>query len=203
MTEYEKMIAGMLYNAGDPELLAMRRRIRDFAVAYNQTKSEEEDLRVAMLEDHLGAFGEESWIEPDIRLDYGINLHIGKHCYFNFDCVFLDVAPITIGDYVLVGPNVSFYTPLHPMDWRLRRNYYDENGELATNESAAPIVVGDDVWIGGGAIILAGVTIGARSVIGAGSVVTRDIPADVFAAGNPCRVIRKLGEEDREAFPVR
>ena len=116
--------------------------------------------------------------------DYGHNIVLGKKCFFNFNCVVLDVCRVTIGDYTLFGPAVQIYTATHPLEAELRR----------TREFAKPITIGSDVWIGGGAILCPGVTIGDKTVIGAGSVVTRDIPANVFAAGNPCRVIRPLAD---------
>jgi maltose O-acetyltransferase len=119
-------------------------------------------------------------MQPPFFCDYGANISLGKKCFFNFNCVVLDVCPVKIGEYTLFGPAVQIYTATHPMEAVLRR----------TREFAKPITIGSDVWVGGGAIILPGVTIGSRVVIGAGSVVTRDIPDDVFAAGNPCRVIR-------------
>ncbi|MEO7317853.1 MAG: sugar O-acetyltransferase, partial [Chthoniobacteraceae bacterium] len=123
------------------------------------------------------------WIQPPFFCDYGSNISLGRKVFFNFNCVVLDVMQVTIGDNVLFGPSVQIYTATHPMDAAVRRQWL---------ESARPVTIGSDVWVGGGAIICPGVTIGSRAVIGAGSVVTRDIPDDVFAAGNPCRVIRRL-----------
>jgi maltose O-acetyltransferase len=121
-------------------------------------------------------------MQPPFFCDYGANIELGERVFFNFNCVVLDVCPVRIGAYTLFGPNVQIYTPMHPFDAALRRS----------QEFGKPVTIGADVWVGGGAIILPGVRISDRAVIGAGSVVTRDIPADVFAAGNPCRVIRQL-----------
>src|SRR5690606_23868494 len=130
----------------------------------------------------FGAGGETVWMQPPFFCDYGSNIELGERVFFNFNCVVLDVCRVTIGNFSLFGPAVQIYTATPPMNAALRR----------TQESAKPIAIGSDVWVGGGAIILPGVTIGSRAVIGAGSVVTRDIPEGVFAAGNPCRVIREI-----------
>ncbi|HEU0298408.1 MAG TPA: sugar O-acetyltransferase [Longimicrobium sp.] len=183
MTEKEKMLAGELYDAADPQLVAERRRARDLLCALNASRDGEREARAALLRELLGAAGEGVWIEPPFFCDYGTNIRLGDRVFFNFNCVVLDVAQVTIGSDVMFGPAVQIYTATHPLDHRERR------GGL---EAAKPITIGDDVWVGGGAIILPGVTIGGRSVIGAGSVVTKDVPPDVFAAGNPCRVIRAL-----------
>ena len=132
----------------------------------------------------LAAGGDDVWIQPPFFCDYGSNIYLGRKCYFNFNCVLLDVCNIRIGDYSIFGPNVQIYTATHPFEAELRR----------TQEFGKPVTIGSDVWVGGGAIICPGVTIGSRTIIGAGSVVTRDIPDAVFAAGNPCRVIRELNE---------
>lgn len=167
MTEREKMLAGELYDPYDSELVAMRSRARALCEARNFL-------------DLFGAGGDTVNIQPPFSCDYGSNIHLGRNVFFNFNCVVLDVCPVMIGDFTLFGPGVQILTPLHPMDAIERR----------TREYGAPITIGSDVWVGGGALILAGVRIGDRSVIGAGSVVTRDVPEGVFAAGNPCRVIR-------------
>lgn len=183
MTEKEKMLAGELYDAGDPQLAAERRRARDLLHALNASRDGQRELRMDLIRRLLGAAGEGVWIEPPFFCDYGTNLRVGDRVFFNFNCVVLDVAPVTIGNDVMFGPAVQIYTATHPMGYRERRTGL---------EAAKPIVIGSDVWVGGGATILPGVTIGARSVIGAGSVVTRDVPEGVFAAGNPCRVVRPL-----------
>lgn len=182
-TERDKMLAGEPYDASDPDLVLGRRRARELLRALNTSRDDERDERRRILGELLGAVGEGAWIEPPFACDYGRNIAIGDRVYFNFNCVVLDPAPVTIGSDVLFGPGVQVYTATHPM------GHLDRRSGL---ESARPIAVGSDVWIGGGAILCPGVRVGSRSVIGAGSVVTRDVPEGVFAAGNPCRVIRRL-----------
>lgn len=183
MTEREKMLAGKLYDARDPELQALRRRTRLLTQALNACRDDAEEERAALLRELLPGAGQGLWIEPPFYCDYGCHLTLGDNVFFNFNCVVLDVAPVTIGSRVLFGPAVQLYTATHPLEAEARR------GSL---EAGRPITIGDDCWIGGGVVVNPGVTIGACSVIGAGSVVTRDIPAGVFAAGNPCQVIRHL-----------
>ena len=186
MTEREKMIAGELYDPMDPELVRDRARARELCFALNQTRDSDVAVRRRLLEQIFSAGGDSVLLEPPFYCDYGSNIELGERCFFNFNCVILDVCPVRIGDFSLFGPSVQIYTPLHPFDAEERRK----------KEYGAPIKIGSDVWVGGGAMILAGVTIGSRAVIGAGSVVTRDIPSDVFAAGNPCRVIRKITAQE-------
>lgn len=183
-TEREKMLAGELYDALDPELAAARTRARDLCQALNATAEADIDARRALLRDLFGRGGDSVWMQPPFYCDYGTHIELGERVFFNFNCVVLDVCRVTIGDFTMFGPGVQILTPLHPMNAAERR----------VKEYGAPIVIGADVWVGGGALILPGVTIGDRSVIGAGSVVTRDVPSDVFAAGNPCRVIRPILE---------
>lgn len=182
-TEKEKMIKGELYDAKDPQLCAERERARSLCRELNRSREEEPALRERILGDLFSRVGEGAWIEPPFYCDYGSNITLGDSVYFNFNCVILDPAPVTIGSHAQFGPAVQIYTATHPLDAAERR---------AGPEYAKPIEIGDDVWVGGGAIICPGVRIGARSVIGAGSVVTRDIPEDVVAAGNPCRVIQPI-----------
>ena len=148
----------------------------------NATLEQQQEERRRILIELLGAGGNDAWMQPPFHCDYGFNIRLGKRCFFNFNCVVLDVCAVTVGDYAIFGPAVQIYAATHPLDAKARR----------TQESGKPVVIGSDVWVGGGAIICPGVRIGSRSVIGAGSVVTRDIPDDVFAAGNPCRVIRPI-----------
>jgi maltose O-acetyltransferase len=185
MTEKEKMLAGELYLAADPELVQLRERCRQMTRAYNSTTEKEIDVRRAVLNRLLGQMSPKIEIEPPFRCDYGINIFLGNNFYANFGVVILDVATVTIGDDVMFGPNVQIYTAYHPLDPETR---------ISGRELGAPITIGSRVWIGGGAIVMPGVTIGDNTTIGAGSVVTRDIPANVVAAGNPCRVIRTLDE---------
>jgi maltose O-acetyltransferase len=181
-SEREKMLAGELYDPLDAELAAMRRRARELTKAINDSGESQRNERAAM----FAAAGEGLWIEPPFFCDYGSHVTLGSKVFFNFNCVILDPAQVEIGDHVLIGPAVQIYTALHPTSAAERRTGL---------ELARPVAIGSDVWIGGGAIICPGVTIGAGSIIGAGSVATRDIPAGVFAAGNPCRVVRELAAD--------
>jgi maltose O-acetyltransferase len=183
-TEREKMSAGELYDPHDPELVAGRERARDLCQALNATGEADTDGRRRILVELLGRGGDTVWMQPPFFCDYGTNIELGERVFFNFNCVVLDVCPVRIGSFSLFGPAVQIYTPMHPLNAELRRR----------QEYGKPVEIGDDVWVGGGAIILPGVRVGSRTVIGAGSVVTRDVPEDVFAAGNPCRVIREIRE---------
>jgi maltose O-acetyltransferase len=175
------MLAGELYDAFAPELVAARERARLLCAQVN-TLAPADPLRREALRQLLGAGGERVSITSPFHCDYGTNIEVGEGVFFNFNCVVLDVCRVRIGAFTLFGPAVQIYTPLHPLDAAQRRG----------KEYGSPVTIGSDVWVGGGAIILPGVTIGDRAVIGAGSVVTRDVPPDVFAAGNPCRVIRPV-----------
>ena len=186
-SEREKMLAGQLYDPMDAELVVLRERARDLCWSLNATLDRDTDLRRRVLRELFGSGGDTVLVQPPFYCDYGNNIELGERVFFNFNCVVLDVCPVHIGSYTLFGPGVQVLTPLHPMDAVERRE----------KEYGAPIAIGDDVWVGAGALILPGVRIGSRSVIGAGSVVTRDVPDDVFAAGNPCRVIRPITEADR------
>lgn len=184
-TEKEKMLAGALYDSSDPELVADRLRARQCCQALAALPPDAPDARRAGLLTRLFGVSTDAYVTPPFYCDYGYNIELGQRVYFNFNCIVLDGAPVKIGDHVLFGPAVQLYTALHPLHAVQRRSGL---------ESAKPIVIGHDVWIGGGAIVCPGVTIGEGTVIGAGSVVVRDIPAACFAAGNPCRVIRDLAE---------
>lgn len=175
------MLAGELYIADDPELVEASRRAMQLADEFNHEPSA--DRRRVLLEALLGAIGEGSEIRPPLRVDYGAHLVVGARTFVNFGLIALDVAPIRIGDDVQIGPQVQLLTPTHPVDAELRR---------AKWEAAEPISIGDNAWLGGGVIVLPGVTIGADTVVGAGAVVTRHLPAGVVAAGNPARIIRTL-----------
>ncbi len=180
-TEWQKMVAGELYVANDPELVRLRANTRRILRAYNA--SVEGADRAELLEELLGGGVDDLWIEPPFHCDYGLNISVGRKVYFNFDCVVLDVAPVTIGNDTMFGPAVQIYTATHPLDATERRS---------GREFAKPVTIGNDVWVGGAAVINPGVTIGDTAVIGSGSVVTKDVPPGVFAAGNPARVIREL-----------
>jgi maltose O-acetyltransferase len=183
-TERDKMLAGEMYDPLDPELVRARERARDLCQDLNAIRERDQDTRRRILMDLFGKGGDSVWMQPPFFCDYGSNILLGQRVFFNFNCVVLDVCRVVIGDFTLFGPAVQIYTATHPMNAELRRKL----------EFARPVEVGSDVWVGGGAIICPGVKIGSRSVIGAGSVVTRDIPDGVFAAGNPCRVIREINE---------
>jgi maltose O-acetyltransferase len=183
-SEKEKMLAGELYDPLDGELVQARERARDLCQNLNATREKDQQTRRRILIELFGKGGESVWMQPPFFCDYGSNILLGERVFFNFNCVVLDVCCVTIGDFTLFGPAVQIYTATHPMNAELRRK----------QESAKPIEIGSDVWVGGGAILCPGVRIGSKSVIGAGSVVTRDIPDGVFAAGNPCRVIKEIPE---------
>ena len=188
MTEKEKMLAEMLYDSHDPELQADADRSRMLTRLFNNTTEEQKEYRVSLLKQLFGSTGEHIHIEPPFRCDYGCNIYIGESFYANFDCIILDVAKVTIGKNCLFGPRVCVYTPGHSIDAE-ERNSGIEFGKAVT--------IGDNVWIGGSAVINPGVTIGNNVVIGSGSVVTHDIPDNVVAAGNPCRVIRPITDKDK------
>ncbi|HYT87591.1 MAG TPA: sugar O-acetyltransferase [Gemmataceae bacterium] len=183
-SEQEKMLAGELYDPLDPILVRARDRARDLCQELNATREADQDGRRRILKELLGAGGDDVWLQPPFFCDYGTNILLGQKCFFNFNCVVLDVCQVKVGDYTLFGPAVQIYTATHPLNAALRRK----------QEFGKPLEIGSDVWVGGGAIICPGVKIGDRAVIGAGSVVTRDVPPGVSAAGNPCRVIREITE---------
>lgn len=185
MTEKEKMVAGMVYDANfDPQLIAERLECKEKCRDYNELRPKDMGRRDELLRRIFGRAGENVLVEQPFYCDYGYNISVGRNFFANFNLVVLDEAPVTFGDNVFVAPNCSFYTAGHPIDPRER------NKGL---EYARPISVGDSVWIGGNVTVLPGVTIGDNCVIGAGSVVVKDIPANSIAAGNPCRVIRVIG----------
>lgn len=194
MTELERMLSGALYHPGDAALSAARERAKRLLWCYNQMDPTDWDGRTALLEELLGHLGEDSWIEPSFRCDYGFNITLGDGVFINYDCVFLDVAPITIGNRVLIAPQAGLYTAGHPLDPAVRASGL---------EFGRPITLEDDVWLGGHVTVCPGVTVGRGSVIAAGAVVTGDIPAGVVAAGNPCKILRPLTDEDRAQWEAR
>lgn len=196
MSEKDKMLSGEIYISADKELSKARMEARDYSQAFNKTTELDGAKRKAILKNLLGELGEKSIVSPNVYFDYGSNTYIGKNCFFNFNTTFLDCAEIRFGNNVLVGPNCSFLTPVHPMHGLERRQLQDKEGNWYTPEYAKPITVGNDVWICGSVVVNGGVTIGDGAVIASGSVVTKDIPKNTFAAGNPCRVIREITEED-------
>ena len=181
-TEYEKMLAGELYDASDKELMHMRVSARAVIHVYNQTPFDKQH-REMMLQRLLGKMGTNIDIQTPFFCDYGTHIEVGDNFFANFNCVFLDCNYIRIGNNVFLGPNVQIYAASHDVIAAER---------IKCLEHALPVTIGDNVWIGGGSIICAGITIGENTTIGAGSVVVKDIPANVVAAGNPCRVIRTL-----------
>jgi maltose O-acetyltransferase len=184
MTEKDKMIAGLPFRANDSELIKQRIAVRKLLGAYNKVGVHDFAYQVELLKQILGKAGDGSWIEPPFYCDYGYNVQVGKDFYMNFDCIILDVAPVIIGDNVMCGPKVQLLTATHSLD------AYERN--FSGTELGKPINIGDRVWLGGGVIVCPGVNIGSEAVVGAGSVVTRDIPPGVFAAGNPCKVIKTI-----------
>lgn len=182
-TEQQKMLAGELYDAWDPQLVAMRDRARQLMASYNATRHEDSTRRAELLTQLLGQVGAKAWIEPPFYCDYGTFITLGNDVYINFNCTILDANRVSIGPQTMLGPNVQIYAAYHPVDAAER---------VKGPEFSAPISIGEQCWIGGAVIICPNVTIGDRTTIGAGSVVTRDIPSDVVAVGNPCRVLRKL-----------
>ncbi len=180
----ERMLAGDLYIT-DAEILADQVRSQELMAAYNATAPGEGERRRQLLEELLGSVGDEVEIRPPFYVHYGSRITIGARCFANFGLTALDVAPITIGEDVQIGPYVQLLTPTHPVEPGPRREKW---------EASLPITIGDNVWLGGGVIVLPGVTIGADTVVGAGAVVTKDLPAGVLAVGNPARVIRSIAD---------
>ena len=185
----ERMLAGDLYIADDPEISEQLRAAQDLMAAYNATSSRQRPLRRRLIAELLGSVGEGTEIRPPLYVDYGYQITIGARCFANYGLVALDVARITIGDDVQIGPNVQLLTPTHPVEPEPRREKW---------EAAKPITIGDNVWLGGGVIVLPGVTIGENTVVGAGAVVTGHLPANAVAVGNPSRVVRLLTEAATE-----
>lgn len=182
------MLSGALYDASDPELAAERRRAREFTDRYNRTRAGESAERGRLLSELLGSRGKRCLIEPPFRCDYGTNLHVGEGFFANVDCVFLDVRRIEIGTNCLLGPGVHLYTATHPLD----------PGDRADGlECGEPVTIGDDVWIGGRAVVNPGVEIGEGTVVASGAVVTRDVPAGVVVGGNPARVLNGSDGDER------
>ncbi len=186
-TELEKMRAGELAWNSDAEVGAAKSRARAICGRYNLTTEDQPEERLRILKELFGSCEDDIFIKPPLYCDYGFNLHVGKNFFANFACVFLDAAPITVGDNCLIGPECGLYTVNHPMDAKTR---------VANYVYGRPITIGDNVWIGGHSVILSGVTIGDNAVIGAGSVVTKDVPANAVAAGNPARILRYLDNEE-------
>jgi maltose O-acetyltransferase len=194
MTEKEKMLAGESYCSRDPELLAMYHKCRKLLRAFGQTESDEAEKKQEILRQMLGRVGQNVWIEAPFFCDYGENISIGDNVFINYNCLLLDCNRITIGNNVLIGPGAQLCTATHPLSASERViEACPETGSPAGYRTCAhPVTVGDNVWLGGGVIVLPGVTIGSNTTIGAGSIVTKDIPPNVVAVGNPCRVLKTL-----------
>lgn len=191
MTEREKMLAGELYDCSDPELLARWHKAKDLVRDYNRLDSEQLAEKDRLLTELLGGRGKNLWITAPFYVDYGNNIFFGNNCEVNMNCTFLDDNTITIGDNALIAPNVQIYTAFHPTNAADRFGTPKKDGSFAfCKTQTAPVTIGRNVWIGGGAVILPGVRIGDNVVIGAGSVVTHNLPDNSVAVGNPCRVIR-------------
>lgn len=184
-SEKEKMLAGELYDPLDPQLVEDRLKTRLLIQELNNSREDQIAERTRLLEKLIPNAGAGLWLQPPFYCDYGSNMVVGEKVFFNFNCVVLDVMQVTIGSRTMFGPNVQVYAATHPIDAKERSSGL---------EYAKPIHIGEDVWLGGSAVICPGVSIGDRTIIGAGSVVTKDIPSDVFAAGNPCKIIRSLKE---------
>lgn len=190
-TEKEKMLAGKPYKAFGNQLLAERQHAKALVFELNSLHPNELEKRNEIIKNLLGQTGKSFFIEPPFRCDYGYNISIGESFYANYNCTILDCAKVTIGNNVLFAPNVSIFTAGHPIHHEPRNQEY---------EYAFPIQIGNNVWIGGNVVINPGVTIGDNTVIGSGSVVTKDIPSDVIAVGNPCKVLRKITEDDKQFY---
>lgn len=188
-TNKENMLEGKLYMAGGEELAKDSRRSRMLTRLFNNTTEEQIEYRTQLLKELFESTGESLYIEPPFRCDYGSNITVGNNFYANFDCIILDVAKVTIGDNVFFAPRVGVYTAGHPIDAGVRNTLL---------EFGKPVTIGNNVWVGGNVVINPGVTIGNNVVIGSGAVVTKDIPDNVIAAGNPCRVLREITEEDTQ-----
>lgn len=177
------MIAGKMYCPEDPQLVSDRQNARRLVRLYNQTDETESEKRMQLLKEMLGSTGEDIYIEPTFRCDYGYNIHVGANFYANFDCCILDVCEVHIGDNCMFAPGVQIYTATHPLD-PIERNSGRELGK--------PITIGDNVWIGGSAVVNPGVTIGDNVVVASGAVVTKDVPDNVVVGGNPARIIKEI-----------
>ncbi len=186
------MLRGELYLADDPVIAAEQARTQELQERYNATRHSEQEMRDRLLRELLGEVGDGVVVRPPLFCDYGSHIAIGARTFVNYDCVMLDVASIRIGVACQLAPRVQLLTATHPIDPEPRRLGW---------ESAEPIAIGDNVWLGGGAIVCPGVTIGADTVVGAGAVVTKDLPAGVVAAGVPARVLREIDERDRVPIP--
>lgn len=196
MTEFEKMSAGKLYDPSEKELAKIRLNAHNWSKDYNDTYENEEEKRAEILKKLCPNLGKGTFLQGPVQFDYGVNFFTGENCYANFNLTVLDCAPVTLGNDVFIGPNCQLVPPMHSFLTEERKMQRRADGSLYDVEYAKPIVIKDGVWLASGVTVCGGVTIGKNCVIGAGSVVTRDIPDDCLAAGNPCRVIRKITPQD-------
>ncbi len=194
MTEWERLQNGLIYNDFDEDLFNRRVEAKRLFKAYNKTDDEEVELRNELLRKLFKNIGKNVWIEPDFRCEYGKNIIIEDDVYINFGCIILDCAEVTIGSHTLIGPNAGLYAANHSTDM---------NERIHGGCYGRPIHIGKNVWLGGDVKIVGGVTIGDNTIIGAGSIVTKDIPSNVIAAGNPCKVIREITEKDKTDYSSR
>lgn len=185
----ERLLAGKLYRSEGEEISQMKRHGRRLSYLFNQTAPDENELREKLIRELFGSAGKNIYVKAPFYCSHGSNICVGDDCFINFDCIFLDLNRITLGDHVMIGPRVSIYTASHPIDLEVRKSGL---------EYALPVTIGNDVWIAGSVVINPGVTIGEGTIIGSGAVVTKDIPAGVIAAGNPCKVIRNITPADRQ-----
>ena len=195
MTQYERALAGKLFDAHSPEMIEKKHSTHVLCQQYNETR-EDDPIRRTLIRQIVGVLGENSFFQGPIQFNYGCNTRVGKHCYFNFNLTVLDDGPITIGDHVMMGPNVSLMASSHPLLWQEREAITYPDGHVGMSEYAPPITIGNHVWLAAGVIVCGGITIGDGAVIGAGAVVTHDIPAGYLAYGNPCRPIRPITPAD-------
>lgn len=196
MQAEERIMQGLLFSPADPQLKAIKLRAHKLSQDYNKTYEDETEVRARILASLLGGMGEGTFFQGPITFHYGTHTRVGKNCFFNFNLTVQDDANVTVGDRCNFGPNVTIVTPLHPMIAKEREYLLDENGNRVRLCWAKPVKIGNDCWFGANVVVCPGVTIGDGCVIGAGSVVTRDVPPSTFAAGNPARVIRQIGEAD-------
>ena len=196
MREEEKLLSGVLFCPGDPDLKAIKLRTHNLCSEYNRTFEDETEKRTGLVHEIFAQFGKGSFVQGPIQIHYGVHTRIGKRFFGNFNLTIQDDACVEIGDDCNFGPNVTIVTPVHPMLPDERKVLYDAEGTPRRMCYARPVKIGSDCWFGANVVVCPGVTIGENCVIGAGSVVTRDVPANSFAAGNPCRVIRTITEAD-------
>ena len=192
MNEVDKMLNGDFYDSNDPTLVELRKKCHRLCQEYNLTPDTDKEKRNAILKEMGIKLGKGTYLQGPIYFDYGCFISIGERTYANFNLTILDTCPVTIGNDVFFGPGVSIVTPLHPLPYKERNYHQDENGKWIGKEYGAPIVIEDNCWISTNVTICPGVRIGSGSVIGAGAVVTRDIPSNSLAVGNPCKVIKSI-----------